>query len=106
MRQISVIALKEKLDNGESLCVLDVREQQEYDDVNINARLHPLSAIKNYDTEAIEDWKDKEVFIHCKSGVRSMQACMMLATAGFTNTVNVEGGIMAWLENYPDVKLP
>lgn len=106
MRQITVAELKEKLDNGEQLHVLDVREQHEYDEVNINARLLPLSSLKNFETDAVEDWKGKEIFVHCKSGVRSIQACMLLESAGFTDTVNVEGGILAWLQSYPDVQLP
>lgn len=106
MRQITVADLKAKLDNGTPLHVLDVREQQEYDEININAKLVPLSSLKNFETDAIADWKDKEVFVHCKSGVRSMQACMLLESAGFTDTVNVEGGILAWLQQFPDTKLP
>jgi len=106
MRQITVADLKAKLDKGETLHVLDVREPNEYEEVNINAKLLPLSALKNFETDAIEDWKDQEVFVHCKSGVRSMQACILLESAGFKDTVNVEGGILAWLQNFPDTRLP
>ncbi len=106
MRQITVAELKSKLDAGTALHVLDVREQPEYDEININAKLLPLSQIRNFEIDAIEDWKETEVIVHCKSGVRSMQACMLLEQAGFVDTVNLEGGIIAWLQQYPNVKLP
>lgn len=105
MNQINVTELKAKLANNENIIVLDVREQNEYDEVNINAILHPLSLLKNYDLDGIEQYKDEEVIVHCRSGVRSLQACMILEQAGFKNTTNLEGGILAWLAQYPEEKL-
>jgi rhodanese-related sulfurtransferase len=46
--------------------------------------------------EELEDLKDEEVIIHCRSGKRSMMACMVLDQMGFSNTYNLEGGILAW----------
>ena len=46
--------------------------------------------------DEIDDWKDKEVIVHCRSGVRSLQACAMLEQMGFANTKNLTGGILAW----------
>jgi rhodanese-related sulfurtransferase len=46
--------------------------------------------------DPIEDWKDDEIIVHCRSGMRSMQACMMLEQMGFSKLVNLEGGILAW----------
>jgi rhodanese-related sulfurtransferase len=106
MNQVSVDVIKQKLDAGETLYVIDVREPDEYEEVNINAVLMPLSQLRNFDFDAIENLKDEELFVHCKSGMRSMQACMILEQAGFANTNNVEGGILAWLQKYPEVKLP
>lgn len=105
MKQIDVATLKAKLDNKEPIVVIDVREQNEYDEININAILHPLSLLKNYDLDAIEQFKNDEVVVHCRSGVRSLQACMIMEQAGFTNTTNLEGGIMAWVSQYPDTKI-
>ena len=48
--------------------------------------------------EDIEDLRNEEVIIHCRSGKRSMMACMMLEQMGFTNTVNVVGGVLDWQE--------
>ncbi len=105
MKNITVEAIKARLDAGEKLNIIDVREQAEYDDININAQLLPLSVIRNFETDIIDALKDQEILVHCKSGVRSMEACMLLSQMGFQNTVNVTGGIMAWLQAYPDVKL-
>lgn len=100
MEHITVAQLKARLDAGEQLNVLDVREADEYAEVNIGAKLLPLSQLRNMDADDIEDWKDKEVIIHCRSGKRSMEACMLLETMGFARTVNVTGGIMDWLQQY------
>ncbi len=100
MRTITVQELKTKIDSGEKVNLLDVREQSEYDTANINGLLLPLGDIANMQIEPIEDWKDQEVIIHCRSGARSANACMMLEQMGFTNTVNVMGGILAWHANF------
>jgi rhodanese-related sulfurtransferase len=97
MNRISAIELQKRLDAGEQLNILDVREPAEYAEINMGAKLLPLGQVMNGQIEEIEDWKNTEVIIHCRSGMRSMQACMMLEQQfGFTNTVNLEGGIIAW----------
>ncbi len=96
MQTISVQELKKRLDAGEAIHILDVREPAEYADYNIGAHLLPLGQIMGGMIDDIEDWKDKEVVVHCRSGMRSMQACLMLEQMGFTNTKNLEGGIIAW----------
>lgn len=96
MQLISVEELKQRKDSGEELFIIDVREPQEYAEVNMGALLLPLGRIQAMQIDEIEDWKDKEVIVHCRSGMRSMQACMMLDQMGFVNTKNVTGGILAW----------
>lgn len=88
------------MDAGEKLHILDVREPAEYTEFNIGAKLVPLGKIQSMQIDDIEDWKDDEVIIHCRSGKRSATACMFLETMGFTNTVNVEGGMLAWQEKF------
>ncbi|MEZ5015998.1 MAG: rhodanese-like domain-containing protein [Flavipsychrobacter sp.] len=105
MKEITVEALKQRVDNGENLHVLDVRELEEYNEYNIGAQLIPLGNIMNMMIDEIEDLKEEEVIIHCRSGKRSMQACMVLEQAGFTNLVNVTGGALAWQEKYGNTKL-
>jgi len=75
-----------------------VREPQEYAEFNIGAKLLPLGQVMSMQVDEIEDWKEDEVIVHCRSGKRSMQAGMMLETLGFKNVKNLEGGMMAWQE--------
>jgi rhodanese-related sulfurtransferase len=98
MKTITVEALKARIDAGEKLHILDVREPAEYAEFNIGAKLVPLGKIQSMQIEDLEDWKNEEVIIHCRSGKRSAMAGMFLETMGFTNTVNVEGGMLAWQE--------
>ncbi len=96
MNNISVEDLKKRMDAGEPLNIIDVREPAEYAEYNIGAKLIPLGQIMSLQIDELEDYKDQELIIHCKAGSRSMQACMMLEQAGFTNVVNVTGGMNAW----------
>jgi rhodanese-related sulfurtransferase len=96
MQPISVEEVKKRLDAGESLHLLDVREPHENADFNIGGTLLPLGRIQMMDTDEIEPWKDEEVIVYCRSGNRSGQASMILETAGFTNVKNLTGGMMAW----------
>ena len=100
MTTIDVVTLKKRLDNGELLHLIDVREPVEYAEKNINAKLIPLGQIMSMQIDELEDMRNEEIIIHCRSGMRSMQACMMLEQMGFTNTVNVEGGIIAWTAQF------
>ena len=97
MQQITVNELKERKDAGEELFILDVREPHEYADVNMGGLLMPLGNVLSMQIEAIEDWNEKEVIVHCRSGMRSLQACAVLDQMGFANTKNLTGGIMAWV---------
>ena len=96
MQLISVDELKRRKEAGEDLCILDVREPHEYAEVNMGAILIPLGQVMSMQIDEIDDWKDKEVIVHCRSGVRSLQACAMLEQMGFANTKNLTGGILAW----------
>jgi rhodanese-related sulfurtransferase len=96
MQTITVPELKARLQVGEKINLLDVREPDEYAEQNLNGVLIPLGKVLNGQIEEIEDWRDKEVIIHCRSGKRSFQACMILEQMGFSNVKNLEGGILAW----------
>lgn len=105
MKNISVQELKQRVDSGEELYIIDCREEDEYAEDNLGVKLLPLSKLNMMDAEEIEEWKDKEVIVHCRSGKRSIQACLLLETMGFANTTNVEGGILAWREHFGDLKI-
>ncbi len=100
MTEISVETLKARMDAGEKIHLLDVREPAEYAEFNIGAVLFPLGKIQSMAIEDIEDLRNEEVIIHCRSGKRSHMACLMLEQMGFTNTVNVVGGVLEWQEKF------
>jgi adenylyltransferase/sulfurtransferase len=102
--QISVEALKQKLDAKEDVFVLDVREPHEYQIVNIGAQLIPVGELPNRVGELAAQ-KDREIVVHCKTGGRSQKAALALKQAGFTNVSNLTGGITAWAEKI-DPSLP
>ena len=98
MQQITVEELKKRLDAGEQLNIIDVREPHEYAEYNMGARLIPLGNILSMQTDELEDYKTEELIVHCRSGPRSAQACLFLETMGYSNCKNLEGGILAWRE--------
>ncbi len=96
MKTITVEEVKARLDAGEKLNLLDVREPHENADFNIGGILLPLGKVQAMQIEDIEDLRNKEVLIYCRSGNRSGQACMILEQFGFTNVSNVVGGMLDW----------
>lgn len=93
---ITVEELKERKDKGEALNIIDVREQWEYDEANIGAKLIPLQTLPHRLAE-LEQFKDVELIVHCRSGKRSDTAKNFLEQNGFKNVRNVLGGIEAYL---------
>lgn len=100
MQQITVEELKSRLDAGEKINLIDCREPHEYAEFNIGGKLIPLGQIQTMQIDDIEDLKEEEIIVHCRSGQRSMMACLFLDTLGFKNTKNVSGGILAWQEKF------
>ena len=96
MKTITVEEVKARLDAGEQLHLLDVREPHENAAFNIGGILLPLGKVQTMQIEDIEDLRDKEVLIYCRSGNRSGQACLILEQHGFTNVANVVGGMLDW----------
>lgn len=80
----------------EGALLLDVREQEEFDEARIpGSQLLPLSAfMQRYEAELP---RDREIVVHCRSGKRSAQATEFLRQNGY-DAVNVAGGILAWRE--------
>ena len=89
--------VKDRLNNGENFNFIDVREEWEYEENNIGAKLIPLGELPNRLSE-IEHMKDEEVVVHCKSGGRSGQAKKYLNGQGYSNVRNMVGGITAYME--------
>jgi len=100
MENITVDEVKRRMDAGEKLNLVDVREPHENADFNIGGTLYPLGNIQAMNVDELEPLKDEEVILYCRSGNRSGQAAMILETMGFTNTKNLTGGMLAWQEKF------
>lgn len=93
---ISVQDLKQKFEAGESFVFIDVREPWEYEEFNLGAILIPLGSFPANLAELLEEHKNDEIVVHCRSGARSGMAQAMMTGAGFTNVRNMTGGVLAW----------
>ena len=100
MENISVEEVKRRMDAGEKVNLVDVREPYENADFNIGGTLLPLGQIQSMQIDDIEDLKDQEVILYCRSGNRSGQAAMFLDAMGFKKTKNLVGGMLAWEERF------
>ena len=96
MQIINATDLKARIDAQEKLNLIDVRQPEEHAEFNIGGTLLPLGNIMTMQIDDIEDLKNQEVICYCRGGHRSMQACMLLESFGFTNLKNLEGGMMGW----------
>lgn len=94
--------LKRRLDSGDDIFVLDVREPHEYQICNIGGYLIPLGDLPKRINELDSS---REIVAHCKGGVRSTKAVEFLQKAGFRKVRNLTGGIAAWSDKV-DPKVP
>jgi molybdopterin/thiamine biosynthesis adenylyltransferase/rhodanese-related sulfurtransferase len=100
--EIQPVDLKRRLDAGEDIFVLDVREPHEYQICNIQGYLIPLGDLPK---RVHELDSSREIVVHCKSGMRSAKAVDFLRQSGFNRVTNLTGGILAWAEKV-DPSLP
>ncbi len=101
MTTITAEEVKARLDAGEKLNLVDVREPDERAAFNIGGEFIPLGKIQTMQTEDIDDLKEEELIFYCRSGNRSGQACLILETMGFKNVKNLVGGMNDWQGKYP-----
>ncbi|MEO8961591.1 MAG: rhodanese-like domain-containing protein [Ginsengibacter sp.] len=100
MTNITPLEVKERLDAGETLHLVDVRQPEETAEFNIGGIALPLGDIQNMEIESIDDLKEKEVICYCRSGKRSATAALFLEQVGFTNVKNLTGGMVEWIERF------
>jgi molybdopterin/thiamine biosynthesis adenylyltransferase/rhodanese-related sulfurtransferase len=91
--EITPRELKTRLDRGDDLFILDVREPHEYQICNLNGQLIPLGELPR---RVHELDSSREMVAHCRSGKRSAEAVDFLKKAGFRKIFNLKGGILAW----------
>ena len=91
--QLSVKELKQRIDGGEDVFILDVREPYEYQIAQIGGKLIPQNDVpKRLD----EIPRDREIVVQCRSGARSQKIAEFLKQSGYSQVVNLAGGILAW----------
>lgn len=100
MKLIYAEELKSRLDAGDEIHLVDVREPDENAAFNIGGKLIPLGNILSMQLDDIDEFKNEELVCYCRSGQRSMQACLMLETYGFTNVKNLAGGMLEWQHKF------
>lgn len=91
--EITPRELKTRLDRGDDLFILDVREPHEYQICNLGGHLIPLGDLPKRVSELDSS---REIIAHCRSGKRSAEATQFLQKAGFRKVLNLKGGILAW----------
>jgi adenylyltransferase/sulfurtransferase len=94
--EITPRELKTRLDRGDDLFILDVREPHEYQICNLGGHLIPLGDLSKRVSELDSS---REIVAHCRSGKRSAEAVDFLRRAGFRKVLNLKGGILAWSDD-------
>jgi rhodanese-related sulfurtransferase len=95
---ITAEELKKRIESGEKPFIIDVREEYEYNEDNIGGVLIPLGSLP-HNIDDLEEYKDQEVIVQCRSGARSATAKAILEQHGFQNVRNLLGGILAYRGN-------
>jgi rhodanese-related sulfurtransferase len=93
---LSVSDLKTRLDKGEVVHLLDVREPYEVQAGKLPGSQHISMGNLQFELSKLNDWKEQEVVVYCKSGGRSAAAQAFLESNGFKNVRNLAGGVTAW----------
>ncbi len=94
MKTITPQELKKLIDDKADFQLIDVREESEFEEMNMNGHLIPMGEVMD---RADEISKTKQVVVHCRSGKRSASVISVLESQlGYTNLYNLEGGIMAY----------
>ncbi|MEM6998878.1 MAG: rhodanese-like domain-containing protein [Pseudomonadota bacterium] len=97
MRSITAPELKQKLDAGEKLILLDVREAWEYETCHINGSIN--ISMSNVQQMLNELKQDDETVVICHHGMRSFQVASYLEGNGYDKIANLEGGVDAWAKS-------
>ncbi|MFA6236833.1 MAG: rhodanese-like domain-containing protein [Bacteriovorax sp.] len=102
IKECNATELKQKLEAHEKFQFIDCREQKEWEEAHIEgAKLLPLSEFEVKYEDLLKN-KNEPIVIQCRSGARSMKACIFLLSKGYTDLTNLEGGIMGWMQmGYP-----
>lgn len=102
VRETTVDAVKSRLDRGEKLLLVDVREESEFARDHLPGAVHLGKGILERDIEQRVPSVDTEIVLYCGGGFRSALAADALQKMGYTNVLSMDGGIRVWRERaYP-----
>lgn len=98
VQTISVAELKKHYDKDQNFCLIDVRELSEWQDIHIPKAIHISKDNLQDKINTTAPEHSTPIYLHCRSGVRSLHAACTLIELGYKNVFSVDGGIMAWHE--------
>lgn len=102
VRESTVDEVKARLDRGETLCLVDVREESEWTRDRLPGAIHLSKGVIERDIEHRLPDTETEIILYCGGGFRSALAAVSLQQMGYTNVLSMAGGIREWrAKNYP-----
>lgn len=99
VKEIDVTELKERMEQGKAIRLLDIRSDMELMAGVIPKAEHLAMHMIPLKIQEFSRDPEKEIILYCRSGARSYHACMYLMQQGIDNVVNLRGGIIAWAQN-------
>jgi rhodanese-related sulfurtransferase len=102
VRETTIEEVKQWLDRSEDICLVDVREESEWDRGHLPGSIHLSKGIIERDVENVISEKYRTIVLYCGGGFRSALAADNLQRMGYTNVISMDGGWRAWIEaGYP-----
>ena len=103
IKNITTVELKNKISENTPKYIIDVREKEEYESSHIeNSHSIPVTEFKSKYQELLTD-KNEEIILICRSGGRSMVIAIFLDQEGYSNIINVDGGVLSWNKDGNDL---
>lgn len=102
IKTINVHELKNRMDKNAQLCLIDVRELDEWQEARIPGAMHVPKDNIALQIESFVNDKSLPIYLHCRGGVRSLYAAQCLLDLGYEEVYSIDGGIMEWaMFGYP-----
>ncbi len=99
IQTVSVHELKNAMEKNDSACVIDIREDDEWQEGYIPQALHVPKDLLPSQIHVHATHFDTPIYLYCRSGVRSLYAAQYLMAMGYTHVFSVNGGILAWAQS-------